>query len=118
MDNYTGHIIYVLISSFICVYVGKQCHVYGRRFICHIIHGDEHLADAINNLFLVGYYLINIGYIVFVLHDWQAHHSLDQSLVQSAHFISRILIILSAMHYLNLLGIIIYGRIIKQHANP
>ena len=36
-------------------------------FLVDIFHGNKELADSVNNLLLVGFYLVNIGYAVYTL---------------------------------------------------
>ena len=58
-----GYIIYLSISIFITVVVGHTLHRDGRVFVVDCMDGDEKMADAANDLLLVGYYLVNIAFV-------------------------------------------------------
>ena len=58
---------YLAISVIMAVWVGQTLHKHGRRFLVDALHGNESLADSINHLLLVGFYLINFGYIALMI---------------------------------------------------
>ena len=53
--------LYLAISIALTVWVAKTLHKNGRLFLVDAFHGNEPLADSINHLLLVGFYLINVG---------------------------------------------------------
>src|SRR5213082_3101878 len=58
---------YLLISVSLTVWVAKTLHKNGRIFLVDAFRGNEPLADSINHLLVVGFYLINIGYVSLAL---------------------------------------------------
>jgi len=54
---------YLTISIFITVVVGHTLHRDGRVFVLDCMEGNERMADAANDLLLVGYYLVNIAFV-------------------------------------------------------
>ena len=58
---------YILISIFLTVWVARTLHKNGRVFLVEMFGGDEALADSVNHLLVVGFYLINFGYVTLAL---------------------------------------------------
>ena len=59
--------IYVAVSALVTIWVGHSLHKNGRVFLVENFQGREHLADSVNHLLLVGFYLINIGFVSLAL---------------------------------------------------
>ena len=95
--------IYLLVSIALTVWVAKVLFNNGRIFLVDIFHGNTPLADSVNRLLLVGFYLINIGYISLALKE--------SGLITDARIVvevlsfklGRIILILGGMHFLNLI---------------
>ena len=58
---------YLAISIALTVWVARTLHKNGRIFLVDAFHGNTQLADAVNHLLVVGFYLINVGYITLAL---------------------------------------------------
>src|ERR1700729_4379553 len=58
---------YLAISIALTVWVARTLHRNGRVFLVDAFHGNEELADSVNHLLVVGFYLINAGYIALAL---------------------------------------------------
>ncbi|WP_431211927.1 hypothetical protein ACQ86N_40105 [Puia sp. P3] len=52
---------YLVIIVLLTVWVARTLFRNGKVFLIDIFHGNEELARAVNNLLLVGFYLINKG---------------------------------------------------------
>ncbi|MGZ9932903.1 hypothetical protein ACXNSR_23875 [Streptomyces sp. NC-S4] len=61
------YVIYLLISIALTVWVARTLSRNGRIFISDVLHGNEKLADAVNQLLVVGFYLVNIGFVTLYL---------------------------------------------------
>src|SRR5215216_596917 len=62
-----SYLIYLAISIGLTVWVAWTLHKHGRRFLVDSFGGDESLADSVNHLLVVGFYLINIGAVCLAL---------------------------------------------------
>lgn len=67
METIVVYCLYLGASLGVTVKVGSMLHHHGTVFLTHHLQGQEALARSINNLLLVGFYLINIGYILMVM---------------------------------------------------
>jgi hypothetical protein len=94
--------LYLIISGSITVYVANVLFKNGRIFLVDIFHGNEDLADSVNKLLVVGFYLINIGYISLALKETYLIQSYQIVFERLSHKIGVIVLILGAMHFSNL----------------
>ena len=96
------YILYVVLTIGLTIWVANTLFKNGRIFLVDIFHGNEPLADSVNRLLVVGFYLINIGYAVFTL------RILDEVLTTQAVIetlsvkVGGIILILGGMHFFNL----------------
>jgi hypothetical protein len=67
MLNTLTYLIYLIISGYITLAVGRTLNQHGLMFLTNHLGGNKRLATAINSMLLIGYYLINTGYILLVL---------------------------------------------------
>ncbi|MFI6287204.1 hypothetical protein ACIBCM_21060 [Streptomyces sp. NPDC051018] len=62
-----GYIVYLLISVALTVWVARTLSRNGRIFLSDVMKGNEKLADAVNHLLVVGFYLVNLGFVALYL---------------------------------------------------
>ena len=62
-----AYLIYLAISIALTIWVARTLHKNGRVFLVDVFHGNEPLADSVNHLLVVGFYLINFGYVSLAL---------------------------------------------------
>ena len=61
------YLVYLAISIAFTVWVARTLHRRGRIFLVRTFAGNETIADAVNSLLVVGFYLINFAYIALTL---------------------------------------------------
>ncbi|MET9695793.1 hypothetical protein ABZY31_02570 [Streptomyces sp. NPDC006529] len=61
------YVIYLLVSVALTVWVARTLTRNGRIFIADVLQGNEKLADAVNHLLVVGFYLVNLGFVALYL---------------------------------------------------
>jgi hypothetical protein len=96
------YFIYLAISVGITVWVARTLHRNGRIFLLDAFHGNAELADSVNHLLVVGFYLINVGYIALALSTTSAMSTLRQVIELESVKIGVVLLILGAMHFFNI----------------
>jgi hypothetical protein len=104
MYNYIipTYVTYLVVTIALTIWVAKTLFKNGKVFLIDIFHGNKELADSVNNLLLVGFYLINIGYAVYTL---QVHSSIvnPQEMIEILSVkVGFIILLLGAMHFFNL----------------
>jgi TRAP-type C4-dicarboxylate transport system permease large subunit len=81
-------------------------------------HGQEDLADSVNHLLVVGFYLINVGYVAFALRTSDTPNNLRQAIELVSDKLGVVLLVLGVMHFFNLY---VFSRIrarAKENAAP
>jgi len=94
---------YLVISVSLTVWVAKTLHKNGRIFLVDAFLGNEQLADSINHLLVVGFYLINIGYVSLALREGGMPVDLQGVLETLSRKVGIVLLVLGGMHFFNLL---------------
>ncbi|MES2240951.1 MAG: hypothetical protein V4497_11905 [Bacteroidota bacterium] len=100
--NIIGYFIYLSMTIFIIIKVGKKCHQNGKIYVSSLIPNEVEMCHKINNVLLLGYYLLNIGYCSMTLISWEKIISLQQLLETIAFKAAIIICIISILHYFNL----------------
>jgi hypothetical protein len=96
------YLVYIAMSIALTVWVAKVLFKNGRIFLVDIFHGNAQLADSVNKLLVVGFYLINLGYMSLALKE-SGHIPDAQVVVEVLSFkLGWIILILGGMHFLNL----------------
>ena len=96
------YILYLSISIGITIWVGQSLHKNGRVFLVENFRGNEQVADSINHLLLVGFYLINIGFISLILKYGQKPVDVVGMIEFLSGKIGGISIVLGIMHFFNM----------------
>jgi hypothetical protein len=94
--------LYLAISVALTVWVARTLHENGRLFLVDAFHGNEGLADSINHLLVVGFYLINIGYVTLALKYGDKAADVQTLLEALSTKVGAVLLILGGMHFFNL----------------
>ncbi len=106
--NLFAYCIFLLITVYIIVVIGKICYRNGNTFVLSLIPGHQELCLRINRILLTGYYLVNIGYTVTTISNWKHIHTFNGFAETLTHRIGYILLLLAVLHYTNLFIIIRY----------
>lgn len=93
---------YVLISVALTIWVARTLHTNGRVFLVDVFNGNHALADSVNHLLVVGFYLINLGFISFALTTRQSVLDARASIEVLSFKIGGVLVVLGIMHFFNL----------------
>ena len=110
---------YLTVTVTLTVWVAKTLHKNGRIFLVDAFNQNEPLADSINHLLVVGFYLINIGYISLALTTTNKPTDLEGVLEVLSTKVGIVLLVLGGMHFFNLLVFSkMRRRALLQHAVP
>lgn len=113
--NIVSYLIYLLITFYVTVVVGKICYTNGEHYLMKIINDKPELVRSINSILLIGYYLLNLGYATIMLSFWPQIESLNQLICELSTKTGKILLLLGFMHYFNILITALYSiKINKQ----
>jgi hypothetical protein len=97
-----SYVAYLAISLAATVWVARTLERNGRPFLIDAFHGNSELADSVNHLLVVGFYLINAGYITLALRTTIQVADTRAAIELMCDKLGLVLIVLGAMHFLNL----------------
>lgn len=107
------YIAYLVISLSVTIWVARTLQKSGRPFLIDAFHGNGELADSVNRLLVVGFYLINIGYVTEALRSTGEVATARSAIELVSDKIGMVLVVLGAMHFMNLY---IFNRLRKRAA--
>jgi p-aminobenzoyl-glutamate transporter AbgT len=96
------YLLYLAISIALTVWVAQTLFKNGLRFLEDVFHGDAGLADSVNHLLVVGFYLINLGYVSLALRVGSDVNTVRTSIEVLSQKIGFVLLVLGVMHFFNL----------------
>jgi hypothetical protein len=100
------------------IWVARTLHKNGRLFLVDAFSGRTELADSVNHLLLVGFYLINLGFILLFLRVG----SKPADMVEGVEYISTklgvVILVLGAMHFFNMFNFSKMRRKAQLHRPP
>jgi len=93
---------YVALSLGITVWVGHTLSRNGLVFLVENFEGREELARSVNHLLLVGFYLINVGFITLMLRYGGRPGGLVEAIEYLSTKIGLVVVLLGMMHFANM----------------
>jgi hypothetical protein len=114
-----AHVLYLLVSISLTIWVARTLFKNGRVFLVDSFLGNEALADSVNKLLVVGFYLINIGYVSLALKYGDRPVSLETIIEALSTKVGVVMLVLGAMHFFNLFVFSkMRKRALLRHAPP
>jgi len=96
------YVTYIVTSAFLTIWVGDTLYRNGRPFLVSVFKEDG-LADSVNRLLVVGFYLVNFGAAAILINTGGAPGNVADMLKQTVTRVSVVLLILGFMHFNNLM---------------
>ena len=109
------YLLYLVASIGITVFVGLALSRSGRTFLLDIFDGNDSLAEAVNRLLVVGFYLLNLGFVTLTLRATGEITSARQAVQLLSVKIGEMLLIIGALHFANL---VILTRLRRRPRQP
>ena len=91
------YLIYLAVSVALTIWVARTLHKNGRVFLVDVFHGNDALADSVNHLLVVGFYLINFGYVSLALNLGYTVHDAQESIEALSTKIGAVLLVLGVV---------------------
>lgn len=97
-----AYVFYLAISVGLTIWVARTLHKNGRIFLVDSFQGNEQLADSVNHLLVVGFYLMNVGFVSLALKA-QVKPVNPQELIEFISLkVGLVLMVLGGMHFFNM----------------
>ena len=110
-----SYLTYLAISLGVTIWVAGTLHKNGRVFLVSAFQGNTELADSINHLLVVGFYLVNLGYVALALRTYAPVDTPRQVIELLSDKVGMILVVLGIMHFLNLY---VFNRLRRRGQEP
>ncbi|MDE0826154.1 MAG: hypothetical protein OSA48_05020 [Akkermansiaceae bacterium] len=94
--------LYLLTAVPMTMWVARTLHKNGRVFLVECFHENEELADSVNHLLVVGFYLINIGFVALYLKVVEEVVAVRGIFEAVSAKIGVVMLVLGAMHFFNI----------------
>ena len=117
----TAYALYLLISLGITVWVARTLSRNGKVFLVQCFGQNDELADSTNHLLVVGFYLVNIGFITLTLSLGNEPATIPDAIRFLSGKVGLAVIVLGGMHFFNMSAIARFGRKVNEWfagANP
>jgi len=105
------YVSYVVLSVILTIWVGHTLHKNGRVFLVDVFNNNEELADSVNHLLVVGFYLINFGYVSLALKISEYPKTFANGIEDLSWKVGLVLLVLGIMHFFNLF---VFNRIHRR----
>ena len=97
-----AYLIYLFVSVMLTVWVARTLQRNGAQFLKDAFLGKEVLAESVNHLLVVGFYLMNIGYVALALKESETIWTMQQLIELVCGKVGKVMVVLGAMHFFNL----------------
>lgn len=105
--NYTviAYLLYLPIAIAMTIWVARTLHRNGRVFVVAAFRGNETMGDSVNHLLVVGFYLINVGFITTALRYGDKPENLQAMVEFLSTKLGVVLMVLGVMHFFNMFNL-------------
>jgi hypothetical protein len=102
--------LYLAIAIAFTVWVARSLSSNGEVFLVECFGHDEVLARSTNHLLVVGFYLMNLGFIMLALQFGEPPATVPDTVVFLSSKVGLAVLVLGAMHFFNMHAIAQFGR--------
>jgi hypothetical protein len=111
------YVVYLAASVCLTIWVGRTLYRNGRVFLVSVFK-EPGLADSVNHLLVVGFYLVNLGAAAILINAGGAPASFADMIQETVTRIGVVLLVLGTMHFFNMFVLHLLRRPLRQRAMP
>jgi hypothetical protein len=108
--NSINYLIYLAFSIFITIFVAGTLSKNGLPFLIRGFKGNQELAVSTNHLLVVGFYLVNLGFVLLRMATSSRIDTFEQIIVYQTSGLGVVLLVLGLAHFFNMYVIHRLGR--------
>ena len=105
----TDYFVYIAASAFLTIWVSRTLFRNGRAWLVAVFK-EEGLADSVNRLLVVGFYLINFGAAALLINAGGAPGSVADMIQETVTRVGGVALVLGFMHFFNLFVLYLIRR--------
>ncbi|WP_373489594.1 hypothetical protein [Parasphingorhabdus sp.] len=102
--------LYLLIAISMTIWVAFTLSTNGKIYLIRCFGHDDELATSINHLLVVGFYLVNFGFIALALSAAGTAENIVEVMRFLGWYVGIATLVLGAMHFFNMTLISRHGR--------
>ena len=102
MFTSTAYITYIAISILVTILVSRTLSKNGEIYLIDGFNGNAELAKSVNHMLVVGFYLLNIGFVLLRLQTGNTIVNIEEMIIYLSSSIGLILVILGLAHFFNM----------------
>jgi hypothetical protein len=107
----TVYTLYVAVAVGLTIWLARTLFRNGTVFLQDVFEGQPGLAEAVNHLLVVGFYMLSLGYGLYILH---ASNGMDA--LQAAQFlVNRLAVLLVSLAAIHFVNVFVFWRIRIHH---
>ncbi len=106
------YLLYLAITVPLTIYVARTLFRNGKVFLHDVFNGNDALAEAVNRLLVVGFYLFNLGYVALFMQNDETIENTEQLLEVLSIRVGLVAMVLGVVHLGN---VWVFNRI-RRHA--
>ncbi len=101
------YLVYVAIAATLTIWLARTLFRHGTAFLHDVFSERPELADAVNRLLVVGFFMLNLGYALYLL---RASRGLD-AFEATQFLVNRLAILLVTLAGMHFLNVFVFWRI-------
>jgi hypothetical protein len=101
-------VLYLALSVALTALVAHKLSQHGRTYLADVFHGDQRIAGAVNQLLVVGFYLVNLGFAALSINIGGPISTARDVVSGLSVKLGTELLVVGALHLINLW---VFGRI-------
>lgn len=105
-----AYCLYLLITITMTIWVAYTLSTNGKIYLIQCFGHDEELATSINHLLVVGFYLVNFGFIALALSAAGTAQTVIELMRFLGWYVGIATLVLGAMHFVNMVLVTRHGR--------
>lgn len=110
MYDIYAYVAYLIVSIGLTIWVAQTLSKNGLVFLVECFGHDRTLAESTNHLLVVGFYLVNLGWILLTLRFGASPESAADVIRFLSTKIGLVVVALGIMHFFNMNAIAKFGR--------
>jgi hypothetical protein len=109
--------LYLIIAIAMTIWVAFTLSTNGKIYLTRCFGHDAELAGSINHLLVVGFYLVNFGFIALALSTASEPVTVVQTMRFLGWYVGIATLVLGGMHFFNMAAVTRHGRKVAEWIN-
>ncbi len=116
----TTYLLYLGLTVPLTVWVARALNRHGQVFLIDVFQGDEVIARSVNQLLVIGFYLVNLGCVALFLKSTRDVNSTRRLIEVLSSKVGGVALVLGLIHFANVWAFNSFRRraVLRAQAQP